>query len=98
MHHDVHRLIQPFRRNGRTTFMYEIGPMHCAGTADFGTTRTDGREVIADTPASAHRFGCLSQSGINAGLAIDHIGDGVPYRLDKAVDQRCLQAGFRLHC
>jgi hypothetical protein len=60
---------------------------------DVGADRTDGRKVIADATAAAHGFGGLQQGGIDAGAAIDDLGDRIADGLHETVDQRGAQIG-----
>jgi hypothetical protein len=49
--------------------------------------RPDRREVVADAAAAAHRFRRLGERGVDAGPAVDDLGDRVADRLHEAVDQ-----------
>ena len=51
----------------------------------------DGGEVVADAAAAAHGLGGFLQRGVDAGPAVDHLGDRVAHRLHEAVDERGLQ-------
>ena len=55
------------------------------------TLRTNRREVVTHTAATAHGFSGFGQGCIDAGTAIDRFNDRVPNGLHKAVDQRGLQ-------
>ena len=58
------------------------------GAADPGAARADRREVVADAAAAAHGLGRLAQRDVDAGLAVDGLGDRIAHRLHEAVDQR----------
>ena len=55
--------------------------------------RADAREVVAHAAAAAHGLGGLGQRGVDAGVAVVDLGDGVAHRLHEAVDQRGRQLG-----
>src|SRR5207253_9334313 len=61
------------------------------GTPHLGALRPDGREIVADAAAAAHRLGRLLERGIDARLAVDDLRDRVADRLHEAVDQRRLE-------
>ncbi len=63
------------------------------GALDVGALRPDAGKVIADAAAATHGFGGLGQRGVDAGLAVGGLDDGVADRLHEAVDQRGLQVG-----
>jgi hypothetical protein len=60
------------------------------GAAHPRAARPDRREVVADAAAAAHRLGRLAEGYVDAGLAIDRVGDRIAHRLHEAVDQRDL--------
>src|SRR4051812_27742132 len=60
-----------------------------------GTLGADGREIVADAAAATHGLGGLEQRGVNAGPAVDHLGNRIAHRLHEAVDERRLQLHAR---
>ena len=50
----------------------------------------DRGKIITYPAAPAHSLCCLGQSGIDPGATIDRLGDRIPNRLDKAVNERRL--------
>ena len=58
------------------------------GAAHPRAARADRREVVADAAAAAHGLGRLAERDVDAGLAVDGLGDRIAHRLHEAVDQR----------
>ena len=63
------------------------------GALHQGALGPDGGEVVAHAAAPAHGLGRFLQGGVDAGFAVRLAGDGVPHRLDEAVDQGGLELG-----
>ena len=63
------------------------------GAADPGATRPDARKIVTDPAAPAHRLGGLGQSGVNAGMSVFQVRNGVADRLHETVDQGGGQIG-----
>ena len=57
------------------------------GAAHQRALGADRGEVVAHAAAAAHGLGGLGERGVDAGLAVDHLGDGVAHRLHEAVDE-----------
>jgi hypothetical protein len=63
------------------------------GAAHPGAAWPDAREVVTHATAAPHGLGGLGQRGVDAGVAVFDVGNGVTHRLHKTVDQRGGQIG-----
>jgi hypothetical protein len=57
------------------------------------TLGPDAREVVAHAAAAAHGLCRFGQRGVDAGVAVLHLRDGIAHRLHEAVDERGRQVG-----
>ena len=65
------------------------------GAAHPSPTRANARKVVAHTTAPAHGFRRFRERGVNAGMPVFHVRDGISHGLHKAVNQRGSQVGTR---
>ena len=63
------------------------------GALDPRALGADGGEVVAHAAAAAHRLGRFRERGVDAGPAVDDLGDGVAHGLHEAVDEGGGEAG-----